>query len=109
MKLLLDECLPVDLRHLITGHDVYTARYMGWSGVKNGALLALAASNGFDAMLTADASIQHQQNPALLPIAVLILHSPSNDLGTLSRLVPDVLRSLAHLAPNAISHVGPKP
>jgi hypothetical protein len=109
MKLLLDECLPVDLRHLVTGHDVFTVRYMGWSGIKNGALLALAASNGFDAVITTDRSIPHQQNPAQLPIAVIVLHSRSSNLADLSRLVPALLTTLSHFVPNAVSHVGAKP
>jgi len=29
VKLLLDENLPHDLRHKLTGHDVFTVRYMG--------------------------------------------------------------------------------
>jgi hypothetical protein len=43
MKLLLDECVVQDFRHLITGHDVFTVAYVGWSGVKNGQLLIRAA------------------------------------------------------------------
>jgi hypothetical protein len=82
---------------------------MGWSGIKNGVLLALAASNGFEALITTDHGIQHQQNPALLPIAVIILHSPTSSLADLSRLVPDLLTNLSHFAPKAVSHVGPKP
>jgi hypothetical protein len=49
MKLLLDENLPHRLRLLITGHDVRTVSYMGWSGVENGELLSRAAADGFEA------------------------------------------------------------
>ncbi|MEO5762448.1 MAG: hypothetical protein ABIR28_09070 [Vicinamibacteria bacterium] len=68
MRLLLDESVPVRLRRSLTAHTVKTAVAMGWSGVKNGALLALAA-NEFDAFLTVDKNLPHQQNLTTLPIA----------------------------------------
>ena len=42
MKVLLDECVNWRLARDIIGHDVKTARQMGWSTIKNGELLALA-------------------------------------------------------------------
>lgn len=53
MRLLLDESIPRKLRQHLPGHDVNTVVKIGWSGVKNGALLALAAVD-FDAFLTVD-------------------------------------------------------
>jgi hypothetical protein len=47
MKLLLDENLPVKLlASFDIVHEVRTVREVGWSGVKNGELLALMADNG---------------------------------------------------------------
>ncbi len=43
MRLLLDESVPTRLRRSLTSHSVKTVVEMGWGGVKNGALLALAA------------------------------------------------------------------
>ncbi len=54
MKILLDESIDVEFRTRITGHDVFTVAYMGWKGLSNGALLARAAADGFDAMITTD-------------------------------------------------------
>ncbi len=45
MRILLDEDLPRRLGSLLVGHDVSTVPRCGWAGVKNGKLLALAASN----------------------------------------------------------------
>ena len=59
MRLLLDESVPRRLRRSLTGHEVKTAVEMGWSGVKNGKLLALAAS-GFDAFITVDKNLPYQ-------------------------------------------------
>jgi len=49
MKVLLDENLPHDFRHFLPGHEVFTAAYQGWTGLRNGELLARAAAEGFDA------------------------------------------------------------
>ena len=43
MKLLLDECLPRRLKRELLGHDVVTVPEMGWAGIKNGPLLAIAS------------------------------------------------------------------
>lgn len=105
MKLLLDECLPVGLRRLLTGHDVFTVAFMGWKGIKNGVLLACAATDSFDALITTDAGIWHQQNLATLPLAVVIIQTPSNDLDDLEPCIPALLAALTTLAPNAVTHV----
>lgn len=105
MKLLLDECLPIRLRTHITGHDVYTVSYMGWIGIRNGNLLALAAADGFEAILTTDQGMEHEQNVSALPLAIMILHSNSNAITALTPLVPKVLAALANLQSKAITHI----
>jgi len=50
---------------------------MGWCGRKNGELLALAAAE-FEAFITVDQNLPYQQNIATLPIAVVVLVTPSN-------------------------------
>ena len=42
MKLLLDECIDRKLTREFPGYEVKTVPQMGWAGVKNGQLLALA-------------------------------------------------------------------
>ena len=44
MRLLLDECVPARLRKALLSHLVSTVPQEGWSGIKNGQLLALAAA-----------------------------------------------------------------
>jgi len=53
MRLLLDECVPARLRKALASHQVSTVPEEGWSGVKNGKLLMLAAVK-FDALITVD-------------------------------------------------------
>jgi len=71
---------------------------MGWSGVKNGALLALAAGE-FDAFLTVDKNLPYQQNLATLPIALIVLEANSNELVALLPLVPRLEQALGSLKP----------
>jgi hypothetical protein len=105
LKVLLDENLPHDLRHHLTGHDVFTVAYQRWDGIKNGALLALAAADAFDVMVTLDDGVEYQQNLKTLPIAVLIISAPSNDIDDVLPAVPSVLRRLATIAPRSVARV----
>lgn len=62
MKLLLDENLPKRLKFLFPSHEVHTVREKQWNGIKNGDLLSLMLVEQFDALLTFDKNMQHQQN-----------------------------------------------
>lgn len=78
MYLLLDESVPRRLRRALPAHSVKTVVEMGWSGVKNGAQLALAAPE-FNAFITVDRNLPYQQNMAALLIAVVVLMAHSNE------------------------------
>jgi predicted nuclease of predicted toxin-antitoxin system len=82
MRLLLDESVPRGLRRSLPEHDVQTVGEAGWTGVKNGKLLALAAVE-YSALITVDKNMEHQQNLATLPISVLLLDAVSNELHVL--------------------------
>ena len=45
MKLLLDECVTVDLKKDLANHEVRTVVEAGYKGLKNGDLLRAAAGN----------------------------------------------------------------
>ena len=75
-RLLLDANMPLGLRAMLQDYEVRTARQMGWDKLTNGALLAAAEAAGFDAMITADRSIRHQQNLAGRKIALIELTTP---------------------------------
>ncbi len=106
MKLLLDENLPQDFRHFIAEHEVFTVGFMGWSGLKNGQLLVQASKAGFHALITKDLSIEYQQSPRALTIAILVLHARTNTLDDLRPLVSELLRAIVTLTPGAVVHVG---
>ena len=98
MRLLLDECVPARLRKALPSHVVTTVGQAGWSGIKNGKLLALAAAS-FDAFVTVDKNLPYKQNAASLPITVLVLDAVSNELTYLLPLVPALEREPSNLAP----------
>ncbi len=104
MRLLLDESLPRPLVRLLPEHDVRTVAAMGWGGKRNGELLQLAAAD-FDALLTADQNLEHQQNLGALPIAVIILVAPTNRVESLRLLIPALLQTLQTLSPRQLVHV----
>ena len=52
----------------------------------------------FDVLVTGDQNIEHQQNPARLPIPVVILIAASNRIEALRPLIPELLGVLADIA-----------
>jgi hypothetical protein len=56
VKVFVDECVDRRLVRDIVGHEVKTARQQGWSTVRNGELLALAAKE-FDVFVTVDRNL----------------------------------------------------
>ncbi len=104
MRILLDESLPRRLKGEFAGHTVLTVVEQGWSGVKNGKLLALAAAE-FDVFVTADQNLEYQQNLATLPVAVLVLVATDSRLESLRLLAPQVLDALATLTPRSLIRV----
>jgi predicted nuclease of predicted toxin-antitoxin system len=105
MRILLDESLPKDLAPLIAGHEVTTVRAAGWSGVKNGKLLALAADR-FDVLLTADRNLEHQQNLSALPVSVVVLFVRRTRVQAIEPLVPELLKLLNHLPQRVLRKIG---
>ena len=104
MRILLDESVPGPMSRLLVGHEAISVQKRGWSGVKNGKLLALAAAE-FDVLLTADKGIEYQQNLQTLPIAVFIVLAKSNRMKDLTMAIPEVLAALQTLAPRTLQKV----
>ncbi|MEO0332446.1 MAG: DUF5615 family PIN-like protein [Bacteroidota bacterium] len=95
MKLLLDENIPRQLKRDIVGnHEVFTIREKQWNGKLNGELLALMLAEGFEALVTADKNLQHQQNFDRYPIPVLVLNTHRITYEDLKPLVPKLLALL---------------
>lgn len=90
MRLLLDENLPKRLKSDFPDHEVFTVREKGWNGIKNGDLLQFMLADYFDAFLTFDKNLQHQQNFSKYPITVFILTAFNNTYELLSPLTLEI-------------------
>ena len=108
MKLLLDECVPRRLRRDLAEHEVFTIEQAGFKGLKNGALLRAAAGQ-FEALITVDKSMPHQQTAALLDLALVILRAKSNKYPALKPLAPQILEALASIQPGEVIIIRPQP
>ena len=67
---------------------------MGWETFENGMLIEAAAGDRFDALLSIDKNIEHEQNLRGLPLPVIVLDSVSNALPALLPFAPFVLELL---------------
>ena len=82
-----------------------TARQMGWTGIKNGELLARAVSSDFEVFVTSDQNLSYQQDLATFPIAVVVLKARSNRLTDLKKLIPILITALKEAKPGTTSVV----
>jgi hypothetical protein len=94
VKILLDHCVPKRFRLHLPGCEVKTTFQMGWADLDNGELLATAAVE-FDAFISVDKNIPHQQNIPALPMTVVILVAPNSELATLIPFAPLLLQTLS--------------
>ena len=62
---------------MFSRHDCISVQKRGWKGIKNGALLNLAAVE-FDLVVTSDQNIRYQQN---------LLGSKNRCFGTLNKMI----------------------
>ena len=98
MKILLDECLPVDFRHSLSNHEAHTTEWAGFKSKKNGDLLRAAETAGYDVLLTVDQGLTHQQS-AGRKLSIILIRSRTNQLEDLLPLVDSILKALEMILP----------
>jgi len=106
MRILIDECLNWRICRALTGHYSSSVQKMGWGGIENGALLALAEKE-FDVFLTGDRNLNFQQDVAQCKIAVVVLHAASTQLHQTLPLIPKVLSALPSIKPGQVLDIYP--
>jgi hypothetical protein len=99
MLLLLDENLPKRLKQDFPGHQIFTVKERGWSGLKNGVLLNKLIENKFDGIITFDKNLRHQQNFRKYPIAVFVMNARINQYDVLTKLSPKIMKLLKEPLP----------
>ena len=102
MKLLLDECLPVDFRHSFPGHDTHTVQWTGFKSKKNGELLRAAEMAGYQVFLTVDQGIPRQPFASRRRISIIALRSRTNQIEDLVPLADAILDALPTIEPGQI-------
>lgn len=105
MRLLLDENLPSKLVRLFAPEtEAFTIARQGWRGKDNGELIRLAQRE-FDALVTMDQGIPHQQNLEGIALVILLLEAPSNRLIDLAPLVPEAKEALSSARPGDVLRI----
>ena len=79
---------------------------MGWDGIKNGQLLALAERE-FQVFVTGDRNLSFQQNLPRFSLAVVVLKAESIRLVHTRALMPKLLALLPSLKPGQIVTITP--
>ena len=92
MKVLLDENLDHALRNLLGQHDVVTAAFMGWAGLKNGELLRAAEDHGIEVLITGDQTLSYEQNLSGRRLAIVALSAIQ--LPIIKNHVPQILAAI---------------
>ncbi len=103
MKILLDENLPHLLRNDLGDHEVFTTRYKGWAGLKNGELLNTAEGDGFDVLITGDQTLFYEQNLTGRRVAIVVLSSI--DWHILKDNLSPILKALEIATPGSFQKV----
>jgi predicted nuclease of predicted toxin-antitoxin system len=109
VRVLFDENLNRRLRRFFTeGFEVITTAERGWNGKGNGELLELAEKE-FDALLTTDKGLPHQQNLARFDLAVVLLLAESNAYEDLAPLMDRAVVALSSTDPGTVTRVPAAP
>jgi hypothetical protein len=105
VNILLDECVDRRLARDLVGHLVSTVPKMGWAGIKNGALLALAEKE-FEAFVTVDRKISVEQDLRKLKILVILLRARTNRLEDIRPLAVQLLEQLPRASVGKLTIIG---
>ena len=69
---------------------------------KNGALLRAAEADGFEVFLTADQSLQFQQNLTGTKLRIVVFAAPSNRIEHIRPLLPQAIAALQEMLPGEL-------
>jgi predicted nuclease of predicted toxin-antitoxin system len=97
MRVVLDENLPIKIRQFFdASFQVVTVQELGFSGIKNGELLAELEGN-YEVFLTADKNLLYQQN--LTGRSLSIVELPINRWPILKLHDPEIVAATATAIP----------
>ncbi|MEI2579882.1 DUF5615 family PIN-like protein [Scytonema sp. PRP1] len=106
MLILLDENLlskKLKKPFVDAGYLVQNVEEMGWRGVKDRELLALAEAYPFDVFITADKNLPYQQNFRGLTLQIVVLDARSTRPDYLLPLITRISGLLKSLTPGSVT------
>ena len=104
-RLLVDECVPRPLVRAMAALNPQTVQQLGWTGMKNGRLLARAAEK-FDVLFTVDRDFAGLSDTADHPIGVVIIQVGSTDFERLLPHLDAVSVAIAEVRPGSVRRIG---
>lgn len=105
MRVLLDENIDRRLKQTFdSDFEIVTVTEPGWSGMKNSELLR-AAEAEFDALVTMDKGIEHQQNLSRINLGIVLISARSNRRQDVEPAMPEVNRVLRVIRPGEVIYV----
>jgi hypothetical protein len=99
VKVTLDENLDHRLRTNLGPHEVFTASFKGWNGLKNGKLLEAAEGDGFEVLLTGDQSLYKEQNLIGRRLAVVAMSSVEWHI--IKTHLPGIISAISNATPGS--------
>lgn len=96
MRILLDNCVDIDFKPLLVGHEVVHAVEIGLARIANGQLLQAADDLGFEALITVDKQMRFQQSLLGKRVCVITLNARFILLEFIAPLAGKVLDVLRH-------------
>jgi len=90
VRILLDECVPARVKHAFPGHRVQTVSEAGWRAAQDPTLLTFAERR-FDVFVTADRSLEKQNDLARFLLGFVIVATPNNRLDSFEAIYPEML------------------
>lgn len=103
-KVILDENLPVGLRHYLPEFDVVTVDYLGWNGTRNGELIQ-RIEGIYDVLLTGDKNLRYQQN--LRERKVSIVELPFTRIEALHSRINDIAQAIRDSSLGSYTQINP--
>ncbi len=94
MKILLDECITKHILKYLSEFEVYSVRYLGIGGIKNGKLMSYCHENNFDILLTIDKNLMFQQNLDLYNVTIVVFDCETSKIEELVRFLPSFKEKL---------------
>ncbi len=104
MRILLDECVNPRVKDAFPAGAVETVQSMGWAGITNGKLMALAQAT-FDVFVTVDQNLEHQQNLAKLTLGLVVVSVPDNNIKYFRPIFHQMLQAAESVKPGEVIYI----